>query len=159
MEGAKIKILVRQSNGDQVEVECEATSTIAEFKALVAEKQSTIVAAEMRLIFKGKILKDEMTIGDYNITDGLTVHLVKGGGAKPAATTASTASEPSSLTGAASAGGAATGAPLASGPGAAGGMPMGGMGGMPMFGGMGGMPPGMGMGGMGGPGGQMPNPD
>lgn len=42
----------------------------------------------MRLIFKGKILKDEMTVGDYNITDGLTIHLVKGGGgAKPAVST------------------------------------------------------------------------
>ena len=32
----------------------------------------------MRLIHKGKILKDENTISTYNITDGLTVHLVKG---------------------------------------------------------------------------------
>ena len=32
----------------------------------------------MRLIFKGKILKDEMTLGEYKITDGLTVHMVKG---------------------------------------------------------------------------------
>ena len=35
-------------------------------------------AEEMRLIFKGKILKDEMTIEDFKITDGLTIHLVKG---------------------------------------------------------------------------------
>lgn len=32
----------------------------------------------MRLIFKGKILKDEMTLDEYKIADGLTVHLVKG---------------------------------------------------------------------------------
>lgn len=32
----------------------------------------------MRLIFKGKILKDEMTLDEYKITDGLTVHMVKG---------------------------------------------------------------------------------
>jgi len=44
----------------------------------------------MRLIFKGKILKDEMTLDEYKITDGLTVHVVKGksaAGAQPAATT------------------------------------------------------------------------
>lgn len=35
----------------------------------------------MRLIFKGKILKDEQTLDEYKITDGLTVHLVKGKGA------------------------------------------------------------------------------
>ncbi len=35
-------------------------------------------AEEMRLIFKGKILKDEMTLDEYKIVDGLTVHMVKG---------------------------------------------------------------------------------
>jgi len=39
----------------------------------------------MRLIFKGKILKDEMTLDDYKITDGLTIHLVKGKSAGGAA--------------------------------------------------------------------------
>ena len=32
----------------------------------------------MRLIFKGKILKDENTLDDYKIENGLTIHLVKG---------------------------------------------------------------------------------
>jgi uncharacterized ubiquitin-like protein YukD len=32
----------------------------------------------MRLIFKGKILKDELNLEEYKITDGLTVHMVKG---------------------------------------------------------------------------------
>jgi Ubiquitin family len=32
----------------------------------------------MRLIFKGKILKDEVTLEEYKIEDGVTVHLVKG---------------------------------------------------------------------------------
>ena len=35
-------------------------------------------AEEMRLIFKGKILKDENTLDDYKIENGLTIHLVKG---------------------------------------------------------------------------------
>jgi len=56
-----------------------------------------MVAAEMRLIHKGKILKDEQNISEYKITDGLTVHLVKGksaatapaGGAAAATATAS----------------------------------------------------------------------
>ena len=52
--------------------------TVKEFKEECAKKQSTITAEEMRLIFKGKILKDEMTLEEYKITDGLTVHMVKG---------------------------------------------------------------------------------
>lgn len=43
-----------------------------------------MTAEDMRLIFKGKILKDELTLDEYKITDGLTVHLVKG---KSSATT------------------------------------------------------------------------
>lgn len=115
-------------------------------------------AEEMRLIFKGKILKDEMTLDEYKITNELTIHLVKGkttasSGGGVAATSSDTAT-------------ASTGAPDASGVppglGAGGaaqpnpfGMPPGGMGGMPPgFGGMGGG--GMGGGGMGGMGGGMP---
>jgi len=90
----------------------------------------------MRLIFKGKILKDEMTLDEYKITNELTVHLVKGsnkGAAKEEGSSlGATTTEPSASDNAAGAN------PLAG----FGGMPMGGMGGfggMPM-GGMGGMP-------------------
>ena len=38
-------------------------------------------AEEMRFIYRGKILKDEMTVEDYKITDGLIIILVGGGGA------------------------------------------------------------------------------
>ena len=155
MEGT-IKVLVRQSNGEQVEVECEATITVKDFKELCATKQSAIAAADMRLIFKGKILKDEMTLDDYKITDGLTIHLVKGGN-KGAAATSQPAATASADAGAAGASGASAGAGLSTGPsgGAGGANPFASMGmGMPGMG-MGGMPP---MGGMGGPGGGMPNP-
>lgn len=36
----------------------------------------------MKLICKGKILKDEMTLEDYGITEGVKVNMMKG---KPAA--------------------------------------------------------------------------
>jgi len=49
-----------------------------------------MTAEDMRLIFKGKILKDELTLDEYKIQDGLTVHLVKG--KSSAATTAETGS-------------------------------------------------------------------
>lgn len=114
-----------------------------QLKELCKDK-TQLEAANQRLIFKGRILKDENTVASYEITDGLTVHLVRGktaaaaGGAQPTAPTASS--------------GVGTGADPMAGMGAnpMGGMPPG-MGGM---GGMGGMPPGMGgMGGMPG----MPN--
>ncbi len=79
MENSKIKVILRQSSGDQFEVEIAPDATVAELKAECATKQDAIKAEEMRLIFKGKILKDEMKLDeDYKIADGLTVHLVKG---------------------------------------------------------------------------------
>ena len=42
-----------------------------------------MTAEDMRLIFKGKILKDDLTLDEYKITDGLTVHLVKGKSSAP----------------------------------------------------------------------------
>ena len=78
MEDQNIKVIIRQSSGDQFEVEVGAKAAVADLKAACATKQTTIAAGEMRLIFKGKILKDEMTLDEYKITDGLTVHMVKG---------------------------------------------------------------------------------
>ena len=44
----------------------------------------------MRLIFKGKILKDELTLSEYKIENGMTVHLVKGKSASSAANNSTT---------------------------------------------------------------------
>jgi ubiquilin len=51
----------------------------------------------MRLIFKGKILKDELTLDEYKIADGLTVHLVKGSNKGGASSGASANAGASSL--------------------------------------------------------------
>ena len=66
-------------------------------------------AEEMRLIFKGKILKDEMTIEDFKITDGLTIHLVKG---KTAASSGAAAATTTLPTEASDSTGGATSAPV-----------------------------------------------
>lgn len=159
MEDAKVKIIVRQSSGDQFDIEIGAKASVMELKEECAKKQEAMAASEMRLIFKGKILKDEMTLDEYKITDGMTIHLVKGkaAGGQPAASTGAATDTTSANAGAGAAGagiglgGAGAGAnPFGGGFGG----PPGGMGGMGGFGG--GMPPGMGMGGM--PPGGMPSP-
>ena len=110
-------------------------------------------ADEMRLIFKGKILKDDMTLDSYKITDGLTIHLVKGKTAGAAASTGATETQSNPTNPAAA---NPTAAPLNTGN-AQQANPFAGMG-MPGMGmGMGGMGMGQGMPGM-GMGGQMPNP-
>ena len=111
MEDAKIKVIVRQSSGDQFEVEMGAKASVMELKEECAKKQEAMAAGEMRLIFKGKILKDEMTLDEYKITDGMTIHLVKGkaaGGASGAPSTAP--SDAGASTSASNAGAGAAGA-------------------------------------------------
>jgi ubiquilin len=117
MEDAKIKIVVRQSSGDQFDIEIGAKATVMELKEECAKKQEAMAAGEMRLIFKGKILKDEMTLDEYKITDGMTIHLVKGkaAGGQPAAATASDAG---ASTTASNAGAGAAGAGIGLGAGA-----------------------------------------
>jgi len=75
--GSKIKLTIRQSNGEQFEVEVEPSQTVLQLKELCKEK-TNLEAVSQRLIFKGRILKDENTVASYEITDGLTVHLVRG---------------------------------------------------------------------------------
>lgn len=77
MEEKQIKITMRQNSGQQFEVSVNGKGTVKDLKeASVAG--SGISAEDMRLIFKGKILKDEVTLEEYKIEDGVTVHLVKG---------------------------------------------------------------------------------
>lgn len=77
MEGNLIKITLRQNSGTQFDVTVSSKGTVRDLKDACVEKAS-LSADEQRLIFKGKILKDEMTLEEYKIEDGVVVHLVKG---------------------------------------------------------------------------------
>ena len=63
MDSPKIKVVIRQSNGDQFDVEIEAKSLVKDLKVACKEK-SGMEPEEMRLIHKGKILKDD---GDQTV--------------------------------------------------------------------------------------------
>ncbi|KAJ9104136.1 hypothetical protein QFC19_004120 [Naganishia cerealis] len=82
-----------------------STTSVAELKAQVEEK-TQIEKDRQRLIYSGKVLKDEDMLSTYKIQNGHTLHLVKGA-AKPGSAASSTA--PTSSTPASSA--ARTGVP------------------------------------------------
>lgn len=65
-----ITITIKCSNAEKAEVESEATATVADFKVLVAEKLNT-PPENQRLIYKGRILKDESTLEQYDIQGNL----------------------------------------------------------------------------------------
>lgn len=84
-----IKITIKSSGDTKYEVEVAPTITVLELKNEISSK-SSIPADRQRLIYSGKVLKDNETVSFYKIQLGHTIHLVKSAGAKstPAASTA-----------------------------------------------------------------------
>jgi ubiquilin len=55
---------IRCSNGNKFSVQTELNATVRAFKATVASK-CDVPAEQQRLIYKGRILKDEQTLSTY----------------------------------------------------------------------------------------------
>jgi hypothetical protein len=62
-----MKLKIKQVTGaENLEVEVEASATIADLKQQVAEKLGGDATAEgLRLIYRGQILKDPLTVESY----------------------------------------------------------------------------------------------
>ncbi|GAV55960.1 hypothetical protein ZYGR_0AZ01320 [Zygosaccharomyces rouxii] len=65
-----------KSGQNKWEVTVDPESTVSTFKEEIS-KVSEIPAANQRLIYSGKILKDDQTLQFYKLQDGHSVHLVK----------------------------------------------------------------------------------
>ncbi|KAK7360291.1 hypothetical protein VNO77_02274 [Canavalia gladiata] len=76
-EGVNVSINVRCSNGSKFSVQVALDSTIRSFKDIVA-RNCDIPAEQQRLIYKGRILKDDQTLQSYGLEADHTVHLVRG---------------------------------------------------------------------------------
>ena len=84
-------INIKCSNGSTVPVEAELSCTVVEFKQLIATKVD-VPAANQRLIYSGKVLKDPETLASYSVVEGHTIHMVRG--AAPAAPAPAAATAP-----------------------------------------------------------------
>ncbi|GIX62454.1 ubiquitin domain-containing protein DSK2, putative [Babesia caballi] len=112
-----ITVTIKVSGGDTFTVEAEPSMTVLELKEKCVEPAGA-TADRQRLIFKGRIVKDEETLEALKVEDGNTIHLVRSGvkPATPSSTATGSQSEPSlntATTG--SMPGAAAGAPPAGG--------------------------------------------
>ncbi|TMW63051.1 hypothetical protein Poli38472_005669 [Pythium oligandrum] len=84
-----VQLFVKTTAGKKFSVEIELERTVAECKtALVAETE--VPEAQQRLIFKGKVLKDDLTLASYGIAAEDTLYFVRGS-ANPRPTTATPA--------------------------------------------------------------------
>ncbi|KAK4360489.1 hypothetical protein RND71_019441 [Anisodus tanguticus] len=64
-------------NGSKFSVQVSLDSTVGSFKSILSQP-SDIPAEQQRLIYKGRILKDDQTLKSYGLEADHTVHLVRG---------------------------------------------------------------------------------
>ncbi|KAK5781921.1 ubiquitin domain-containing protein DSK2 PWA37_000684 [Arxiozyma heterogenica] len=77
------------------DVTVEVTETVSDLKKKIAEV-SSIPVENQRLIYSGKILKDDHTLESYKVQEEHVIHLVKSGGNNRAGASSSTAATTSS---------------------------------------------------------------
>ncbi|KAL0920640.1 hypothetical protein M5K25_009788 [Dendrobium thyrsiflorum] len=70
-------IHIRCSNGSKFSVQTALDAVVSAFKSLVSEK-CDVPAEQQRLIYKGRILKDDKTLESYGLESDHTIHLVRG---------------------------------------------------------------------------------
>lgn len=70
-----MQIFVKTLTGRKQQFNFEPESTVLAVKQALQEKEG-ITVDQIRLIFSGKQLSDEKTLGFYNIAAGGTIHMV-----------------------------------------------------------------------------------
>ncbi|XP_059282685.1 ubiquitin domain-containing protein DSK2b-like [Lycium ferocissimum] len=87
-DGEGVTINIRCSSGSKFTVRVRLDSTVGSFKSKLAE-HANIAVEQQRLIYKGRILKDDQTLQSYGLEADHTVHLVRGSAPAPSANPAS----------------------------------------------------------------------
>ncbi|GJM91350.1 hypothetical protein PR202_ga07713 [Eleusine coracana subsp. coracana] len=87
---------IRCANGSKFTVQADLGATVGAFKEVVAGS-CDVPAPQQRLIYKGRILKDEQTLESYGVETDHTIHLVRGV-AQPAASGTPAAASPNAST-------------------------------------------------------------
>ncbi|KAL5562352.1 hypothetical protein UlMin_032099 [Ulmus minor] len=75
--GELVAVNIRSSNGSKFTVMTRLESTVGAFKADVAQN-CDVPADQQRLIYKGRILKDDQTLLSYGLAVDHTIHMVRG---------------------------------------------------------------------------------
>uniref|UniRef100_A0A804LD15 Ubiquitin domain-containing protein DSK2b n=2 Tax=Zea mays TaxID=4577 RepID=A0A804LD15_MAIZE len=90
---AQATLHIRCTNGSKFAVRADLGATVGTFKAIVADS-CDVPAPQQRLIYKGRILKDEQTLASYGVETDHTIHMVRGAAPPPASTAPAANQEP-----------------------------------------------------------------
>lgn len=63
---SEITVIIKSSNSDKTTVTADRSLTVIEFKRVIAEKIG-VTAEQQRLIHKGRVLKDDLTLESYDV--------------------------------------------------------------------------------------------
>lgn len=74
----QMKLNIQGSSEKKFTVECENSDLVTDLKLQIS-KELECGKENLRLIYAGRILKDEQTLESYKIQDGHTIHVVKTG--------------------------------------------------------------------------------
>ncbi|XP_057501119.1 ubiquitin domain-containing protein DSK2a-like isoform X2 [Actinidia eriantha] len=94
--GEEVTLNIRCSNGSKFTLRTSLEATVEAFKAFLAQNCG-VPADQQRLIYKGRILKNDQTLASYGLQADHTVHMVRG--FAPAASTPSAATATATATG------------------------------------------------------------
>ncbi|EMD30875.1 hypothetical protein CERSUDRAFT_89638 [Gelatoporia subvermispora B] len=88
-----IQINVKGPNELKLQITISTDKTVAELKQAIADK-SDVPADRQRLIYSGRVLKDEDALATYKIQSSHTIHMVKGAARSATASTQPAAAQP-----------------------------------------------------------------
>ncbi|KAH9608956.1 hypothetical protein KSS87_008832 [Heliosperma pusillum] len=75
--GDEVSVNIRCSSGSKFTAKTKLDSTVGNFKVIVAQS-CDVPAEQQRLIYKGRILKDDQTLASYGLQEDHTIHMVRG---------------------------------------------------------------------------------
>lgn len=90
---SEIQIHVKGANELKLQITIKTDKTVQELKHAIAEKTDA-PADRQRLIYSGKVLKDEEPLSNYKIQSGHTIHMVKSAAKSGGSSSTSAASPP-----------------------------------------------------------------
>ncbi|KAF7374889.1 Ubiquitin domain-containing protein DSK2 [Mycena sanguinolenta] len=94
--GPEIQINVKGPSELKLQITITTDKTVLDLKNAIAEK-SDVEAARQRLIYSGRVLKDEDLLSVYKIQSSHTIHMVKGAARSGAASTSAQPAAPQPL--------------------------------------------------------------